>query len=95
MAKVLVDYKGININVDDIVARENLKTGELVYFLYQEEEIKNRGVLYKYDNNGKIDKKSVMNNIYVGDGVNIVSNYDKRWIKLGTKEEAYDKIFNK
>jgi hypothetical protein len=93
--KVLADYNGEEIKINDIVARENLKTGEMVYFLYQEEGTKNGGVLYKYDKSGNIDKKSIMSNIYMGEGVDLISNYDKRWVRIGNKEEVYDKIFNK
>lgn len=95
MLKVLKDYNGNDINIGDIIVRENLKNGEKTYFLYEEETIKNRGVLYKYDKNGKLDKENIMSNIYIGEGVNIVSNYDKRWVRIGKKEEVYNGIFKK
>jgi hypothetical protein len=31
----------------------------------------------------------------MGEGVDLISNYDKRWVRIGNKEEVYDKIFNK
>lgn len=94
MGRILVDYQGKEIKSNDIVKRENLETGEVTYFLYKDLP-KNKAVLYGYSRKGNINKKDVMNNIYFDDGVDIVSNYLRRWVRVGTKEEVYNIIFKK
>jgi hypothetical protein len=83
---MLTDSSNNIISQGDIVKAENLRTDEVIYYLYTSK------LLCKYDKLGNIDEESLVN-IKVDDGVTLVNDETWKWTRLGSKEEVYGKIF--
>lgn len=82
----LFDSKGIEIETEDIVKHENLKTDETCYYLC------GKTMLYKYDDSGHLNNNSFIN-IKLDNSVTLVNNEISIWTRLGTEAEVYDEIF--
>jgi hypothetical protein len=82
----LIDNKGNDINIEDIIRYKNLETKKVIYYFVGDK------MMYRYNEQG-LFKHDSFDNIKVGNGVTLVNKAASIWTRLSTKGEVYDEIF--